>query len=98
MCLVKDDLKVETKTLTKTLKHRDILSVLILFTGGGHSVRTALLEGTPLERLNSARLMEETWLLLDYCDMGSLMVSQLLVIGFRLGIGLISGLCSSIAL
>lgn len=45
-------------------------------TGGGQGVRSALLEGTPLERANSARLMEETWLLLDYCDMGSLMVSH----------------------
>ncbi|CAL8465638.1 g5174 [Coccomyxa elongata] len=41
--------------------------------GGPQNVRSTLLEGTPLERLNSARLMEETWLLLDYCDMGSLM-------------------------
>lgn len=37
------------------------------------AVRAAL-QATPLERLNSARLLEETWLLLEYCDMGFLMV------------------------
>lgn len=43
--------------------------------GGGSARGSVLLEGTPLERANSARLLEETWLLMDFCDMGPLVVS-----------------------